>query len=304
VITPPASPGPGRRGASARQGSPESPLNNLLWWQGGNQVAVGAGPLTTSQSTPPKRIAFLSPFGGARLLQQGKPLAEVFELLGVYPPHAPDHAADGAEQFTATGHFGAADSHFKQQPGPPRASTRFGDRGGAPRRITTGAVIRRSCPRLFEGRAERPRRSRVAPFGNGHPVIGGKDRSAYCGRNLPLRRRRARSSTFHSIGIRAALGARSRRATRRWNSSPDAAVGDRRVARHNHNRLRPAERCRSGSRAFADLQALAEAAAAGWPAEKRCGAGERAALGLRGFDLGNSPWLSRRSWWGWQTDLF
>jgi len=40
--------------------------------------------------------------------------------------------------------------------------------------------------------------------------------------------------------------------------------------------------------AFADLQAL-EAAAAGWPAEKRLRAGERGGTRVQGFDLGNSP---------------
>ena len=48
--------------------------------------------------------------------------------------------------------------------------------------------------------------------------------------------------------------------------------------------------------AFADLGEL-EATAAAWPAEQRLRAGERGGTRVDGYDLGNSPWRSRRSWW-------
>jgi len=112
---------------------------------------------------------------------------------------------------------------FKQQARAAAGQHPVGDRGRAPDRESTGAVIARSCPALFE-QGKKPQRSRVALFCNRHRHKGQRIRCCLTVTAPPPRPRRAdphlpqlRNPSGPPLGPEAA-------ATQALGSSPECAV--------------------------------------------------------------------------------
>ena len=154
----PPSPGQGRSSGRASRFT-ASPLNTC-WRQGGVRSRSGRA-LSTSSSTEPKRTASRAPLGGRGCCSSARRSPRASSSSGRSIPMLQSTRSWVPIRLIATG-ISLPITFSKSRAGPPQLSTRSAIAASS-RSGSTGAVMRRNCPRSSSS-FRNPRRSRCEPI--------------------------------------------------------------------------------------------------------------------------------------------